>query len=167
MTHSQTRPRLGLLACVLALVALAMPGRAQMVAGKDMPGYAETFGLTGIPTYKAQLLDCTAPGNVLWPGDAPTFTFQIQNDGDAPLTAAGKVEVIPYGTKGVPGDIWTPHVIKTADGSSVPVTADVPAHGYQNVTVRPDVPAPLRRLRPGIRFRAGRAAVPDVLRPHV
>ena len=133
--------RLGLLACVLALAALTTPGWAQMVSGKDMPGYAETFGLTGVPTYKAQLLDCTAPGNVLWPGDTPTFTFQIQNDGDAPLTTAGRVEVIAYGTKGVPGDIWVPHVIKLAGGGSAPVAADVPAHGYQNVTVRPDVPA--------------------------
>ena len=141
MTHSLTRRWTALLAFAVALLAVGTPGRAQMVAGKDMPGYAETFGLAAPPTYKALLTECSIPGNVLWPGDAPSFTFQIQNDGDAPLTAAGRVEVIAYGTKGAPGDVWTPHVYKITDGGSVPVAANVAAHGYQDVTVRPDIPA--------------------------
>ena len=41
----------GLLLCALALLGLCLPGRAQMVTGAAMPGYAETFGLSGSPAY--------------------------------------------------------------------------------------------------------------------
>jgi len=131
----------GLLLCVLALLGVCVPGRAQMVTGADMPGYAETFGLAGSPAYQVQLVGSSVPGNVLWPGDKPTFAFQVLNDGDQALNAAGRVEVIAYGTKGAPGDVWTPHVFKIAGAGSVPVKATVPAHGYADVTVSPPVPA--------------------------
>ena len=131
-----------LLFCALALLTLALPGRAQMVTGTAMPGFAETFGLAGSPTYQVQTVRSGAPGNVLWPGDHPTFTFQILNDGDKPLRAAGRVKVIAYGTRGAPGDVWTPHVFRIAGAvGSVPVAATVPAHGYADVTVSPVIPA--------------------------
>ena len=133
--------RLAGLLCALALLLPALPGRAQMVTGAAMPGYAETFGLTGRPAYTVQVIRGSAPGNILWPGDRPTWTFQIVNDGDHAINAAGRVEVIGYGTRGAPGDVWTPHVFRIAQAGSVPVAAEVPAHGYADVTVSPPVPA--------------------------
>ena len=132
-----------LVLCALTLLTPALPGRAQMVTGADMPGFAQTFGLAGSPAYTVQIVGSSAPGNVLWPGDKPSFTFQVLNDGDKPLHAAGRVEVIAYGTRGAPGDVWTPHVFKVAASGSVPVAATVPAHGYADVTVNPPIPARL------------------------
>ena len=129
------------LLCALALLMLALPGRAQTVTGAAMPGYAQTFGLTGSPAYMVQLVGGTVPGNVLWPGDRPAWTFQVVNDGSRALSAVGRVEVIAYGTRGAPGDVWTPHVFKIAQAGSVAVSATVPAHGYADVTVSPRIPA--------------------------
>ena len=143
MTNPLLRPAFSLLLCALVLFGPAAPGLAQMVTGRDMPGYARTFGLSDRPAYAVQLVGGSAPGNILWPGDAPRFTFQILNDGDQPLNASGRVEVIAYGTRGVPGDIWTPHVFKISGGGSAPVAAAVPAHGYADVTVTPPIPSRL------------------------
>ena len=126
--------------CALALLAPAQLSRAQMVTGAAMPGYAQAFGLTGSPAYTVQLVGGSVPGNILRPGDKPTWTFQILNDGDHALNAMGRVEVIAYGTRGVPGDVWTPHVFRIAQTGSVPVAATVPAHGYADVTVSPPIP---------------------------
>ncbi len=131
----------GPLLCALSLLGVCLPGRAQMVTGAAMPGYTETFGLAGSPAYKVQIVGSSVPGNILWPGDKPRFTFQMLNDGGQALNAAGRVEVIAYGTKGVPGDVWTPHVFKIADVGAVPVAATVPAHGYADLTVSPRIPA--------------------------
>jgi len=129
------------LLCALALLGACLPGRAQMVTGAAMPGYTETFGLSGSPAYTVQLVGSSVPGNILWPGDRPTWTFQIVNDGGQALNAAGRVEVVAYGTRGAPGDVWTPHVFKIAASGSVSISATVPAHGYADITVSPRIPA--------------------------
>ena len=128
----------------MALCAfITSPARAQMVTGAGMPGYAQAFRLPARPptAYEAHVTICSAPGNVLWPGEQPKLTVQIINKGGTPLTAAGKLEVIGYGTQGQPGDVWTPHVFKIADAGSVPLKVSVAANGFQNVTVRPRIPA--------------------------
>jgi len=51
-----------LLFCALALLTSALPGRAQMVTGAAMPGFAETFGLAGNPTYQVQIISSGAGG---------------------------------------------------------------------------------------------------------
>jgi len=132
----------GLLLCALGLLGACQAGRAQMVTGAAMPGYAAAFGLAGSPAYQVQIVASGVPGNVLWPGDRPAFTFQLLNGGDEPLRAAGRVEVIAYGTRGAPGDVWTPHVFRIAGAvGSAPVAATVPARGYADVTVSPVIPA--------------------------
>ena len=133
--------RLAWFFCALALLIPGQLVRAQMVTGAAMPGYGETFGLTGSPAYTVQLVGGSVPGNILWPGDRPTWAFQIANDGDREINAAGRVEIIAYGTRGAPSDVWTPHVFKIAQAGSVPVEATVPAHGYADVTVSPMIPA--------------------------
>lgn len=136
-----TRVPLGLM---LALWTVAvLPSAAQMVTGAGMPGYARTFRLPPKPptAYEAHVTACSAPGNVLWPGEQPKLTVQIINKTDAPLTAAGRIDVIAYGTKGQPGDVWTPHVFKIAEAGSVPLKVSVGGSGFQNITVTPRIPA--------------------------
>ena len=131
-------------AAVLAVAALASPAHAQMISGDRIPGYAETFGVVlherSYP-YTAQLIECTAPGNVLWPGDTPSFTFQIVSHLDTPLAVQGKVDVIAYGTKGRPGDIWKPDMVKMANVDSISIPIDLAPQGYTNLTVTPKIPA--------------------------
>jgi len=142
MTILPCRRLVRLLFGALALLLAALPGRAQMVTGASMPGFAETFGLSGSPAYQVQITASGAGGNILWPGDKPAFTFQVLNDGDRPLRAAGRVEVIAYGTRGAPGDVWTPHVFRIVGATGgAPVAATVPAHGYADITVSPAIPA--------------------------
>ena len=138
--------------CVLAwsvlLVALLIlsplpPCAAQMVSGANMPGFRDTLRLGASPptAYSAQVVESSVPGNVLWPGDQPTFTVQFVNRTGQPLQGQGRMDVIAYGTRGVPGDIWTPHVEKIADAGSVPIAVNVPPGGFQDVTVSPRLPA--------------------------
>lgn len=64
----------------------------------------------------------------------------MANNGKQELKQAGKVELIAHGTKGRPNDIWVPDMYRIALHGSVPVEVNLPAGGFQNLTVKPDVP---------------------------
>ena len=131
------------LTLLLAAALLATGAGAQMVTGMKMPGYGETLGLTPdkqASGYTAQLLSSTAPGGILWPGEQASWTFQVVNTSGEALSADGKVEVIAWGTKGQPGDIWVPQVIGFGTVGSVPVRVDLKAKGFVNLTVAPKLP---------------------------
>ena len=116
----------------------------QMVSGVRMPGYAQTLGVVlnqkSYP-YSAQLISIAVPGNILNPGEAASFTFQLVNNTDKAIAAKAKVELIRYATRGIPGDIWTPQMYKIADAGSTPIDVDIAAKGFQDITVTPTVPA--------------------------
>lgn len=139
--------RRALAAPVLLLAALAVSppsARAQMVTGEKIPNFGKTFGVSvgerSYP-YSVLLIQSSVPGNVLYPGDKPVFTFQIVNDTGRPLAGRAKVDVIAYGTRGIPGDIWVPDMFKIGDAGSVPFDVNIAAHGFQDVTVTPNIPA--------------------------
>ena len=130
----------------IALAALGgiSRGNAQMVTGQSMPGYAETFGVTPgqrSSPYSVALIAGGAPGNILYPGEQPTFTFQIVNNQDRAIAIAGKAEIVAYGTKGQPGDIWAPRVFKISSPVSVSINVKIAAKGYTDFTVSPKLPA--------------------------
>ena len=132
----------------LFLLADILPASAQMVTGSAMPGYAETFGLAPgqlARDYKVEQIGATVGpttgANILWPGETAEFTFRLRNTTAKPLTVAGKVDLIAYGTRGVVGDMWSPQVFKIGDAGSVPVSAEIPANGTANVVLKPRVPA--------------------------
>ncbi|MBN2128326.1 MAG: hypothetical protein JW741_02480, partial [Sedimentisphaerales bacterium] len=131
--------RLGVLLVVSCAVSNVSVG--QMVTGSRMADFNKTFGLPDTePAYQAILFESNAAGNVFHPGENPRFRFQIQNGSDSPIRLQGKVDVIAYGTKGVPGDIWRPQVFKIADVKTIPFAADVAAKGWQNVAIEPKIP---------------------------
>ena len=98
---------------LLALLALACVGGAWAEGGpwdaKSGEGYAETFGMTHNPgtlVFGVQYVSCTVPANVLWPGDAPSFTFQVYNNQqDKPLATAATVQLIQYAINASPNRI--------------------------------------------------------------
>jgi len=142
-TAQSVRPLTTIALLVGALAILAAPASAQMVTGRRIPGYAETFGVVldqKSYAYQAHLIESSAPGNILWPGEQPAFTIQLVNNTDQPIQAAGKVDLIAYGTRGRPGDIWVPQMFRIADAGSVKIDVNLPAKGFTNATVRPKVP---------------------------
>ncbi len=139
-------PRSALQALCL-LAATSGMAAAQMVTGLDIPGAREAFGLSQdqeSKDYEVQQIavkteTCTM-ANVLWPKETATFTFRLVNKADAPIKTAGKVEVIHYGTKGRPGEMWTPDLFKIAEVGSVPIQVDLPPKGTVTIDVKPPVP---------------------------
>ena len=122
------------------LAALTAPVTAQVVTGAAMVGYRQTLGTTPGGKFAAHLTESSIPGNILWPGDEPQFSFQLTNQGDAPIQGRFNVRVIAYGTRGAPGDVWTPHMFKVRDVQSLPINVDIGPHGYQDMAVSPAIP---------------------------
>ncbi len=116
-----------------------------MVSGLDMPGFRDVLGLTKkrqAQNVKVVQIGSSGLTNVLWPGEKPTFTFRVTNTGAQPIQVAGRVEVIAYATSVPSGDIWVPNVRKLpGDGPPAPVSFKVPANGFADVSITPQIPA--------------------------
>lgn len=129
----------------LTLLLASSPfATAQMVTGRGMTDFAKVFGLDKNPpgdAVRAELASSNIPGNILWPGDKLTCTLKIQNRQNIPMDLTGKLDIVAYGTKGKPGDIWVPTVIKLGDAGSVPVTIKAEAGATVTLTISPDIPA--------------------------
>lgn len=131
--------RFPVFAAVLALLA-GPPAGAQMVTGAGMTDFAATFALRPAADVSVAELGCTCPANVLWPKEQATFTFRVQNKSGEALKLPAKVDVVHYGTKGAPGDVWKPIVFKIGDEGSAAVALDVPARGEATFQVSPKIP---------------------------
>lgn len=83
----------------------------------------------------------SASMDVLHPGDKVTFVLHVTNDTAQPVTTDGKVDVIRYGLRTKENDVFSYSLISLGAASSTPVSVNVPAHGAQDVTISPDVPA--------------------------
>lgn len=139
---------------MLTGVLLARPARSQMVTGTEMPGFAEALGLsTASPAavnvqqlaIRVRQADTSTPAdvisgaNVLWPGEQAEITFQVSSHDTKRIHSVATMHVVQYGTAVPEGDIWTPHVFRVGESSSVPVPIDIPAGGAEQIVVRPDV----------------------------
>ena len=82
----------------------------------------------------------SAPANMLWPGEEVTVTVQLVNLTDQPIRVAGKVDVIPYGLTTSPADMFNVAMRKLGQAGSVPISVDIPAKGFQDVTLHPPIP---------------------------
>ncbi len=139
---TSTTSRCGLLLGLLFTALLS--ASAQMVTGASIPGFSATMGLEKgqkATAYAASFDKCSIPGNVLWPGDTATFDFTLRNTTDQPIAVTGKLEVIAYGTKGQPNDIWVPSMFRIATTGALPVTVNLPAKGSQHLALTPPISA--------------------------
>jgi len=130
--------RLGLLATVLA--SGLVPAAAQMKTGKGMKNYNAVLRLGGKSDFNVILTKVSSPACIFHPGEKPVFTFQLQSRLDKPIRVGGKVDVLAYGTRGIPGDIWVPDVFLVRDPPDLPIDVDLPPKGFQDLTVRPKLP---------------------------
>ncbi len=69
--------------------------------------------------------------NVFFPGEKGTFTLRISSKSSQPLRALGRIEVIQYGTRGRPGDPWSPEMFRIRNASATSFSGDVPVGGSQ------------------------------------
>ncbi len=128
---------------ILAVIFTAIPLQAKMVTASKIPGFTETFGITDVKTatFTVQQVESSIPSNILWPEHKVAYTLQITNTGATPLVKTGKIDVVSYGTRGRPDDIWVPDMFKLGDAASVPVDVNIPAKGFVNIKISPEIPA--------------------------
>ena len=129
---------------LFSLFGIIKPMWAQMVSPHNWVNYEKVLNLkNGLRHYDfdVQLIYTSAPANVFWPDDDVSFTFQVSSNIDKPIEMEGKVDVIQYGAKGIPGDIWLPEMYPIRYVQSIPVSIKIAPNGYTNIDVSPDIPA--------------------------
>lgn len=91
--------------------------------------------------YTVQEIASTGRSNVFWPGEEISFSFQFVNKTAEPLKGDGKTELVSYGFTTDPTDVFTNKTFKIADLGATPLAVDIPPNGFQNIIVKPNVPA--------------------------
>lgn len=133
---------------VLTVVLLLMlgtgPMEAQMKTGTEMKSYGEVLGLADgqrAQGIAAVLVESNVPGCLFYPGESPRFAIQIQNRREQAVSGPARFELIPYGTRGIPGDIWQPEMFRSGEPSLVhAVDLALDAGGWRNVEFAFDLP---------------------------
>ena len=128
---------------ILCLIGTYESLSAQMVDPPDWLNSENTLNIKkGLRHYDfdVQMIYTSAPANVFWPEDKVSFTFQVTNNIDKPIEMEGKIDVIQYGSRGIPNDIWMPEMFKIREVQSIPVPVKIAPNGYINIDVSPDIP---------------------------
>jgi hypothetical protein len=127
------------LAITTLLAILAGQTRVQSLEGENLN---DTFGYQDGPSkeFTAQQIACSIPGSVLYPKDEAEFTFQLANQTDKPIQAAGKAHLMTYRTSVFPDDSFKRRFIKGQTLASYPFQVDLAARGFAQVTIKPAVP---------------------------
>ncbi|MDR3261483.1 MAG: hypothetical protein LBT78_06570 [Tannerella sp.] len=103
--------------------------------------YEKVLGLqTGLRQYNYDVtpIASTAPANIFWPGDSIRFNFQLANNTSETIDCRAKIQVIRYGAKGIPNDIWLPQMVKMDYEKEITAPVFIPSKGYVNVPVAID-----------------------------
>jgi hypothetical protein len=135
--------RLLLLVVVISLCMPCSPVQAQMKPPQEWVNYEQVLGVQNNQrqyNYDVAVIRSSTASNVLWPGEQPAYTIQVVNHLKEPLETTGTINLIRYGTRGRPNDIWLPEMVKLADVSSMPVKLAVAANGYLNLDIKPVIP---------------------------
>jgi len=129
--------------CFLPLILICFSCFAQMVPPQGWVNYELVLGVKNNLRYydfDVYPIRSAVPSGVWWAGDTPAYTIEIVNNGDQPLQAKGRIDILRYGTRGRPGDIWLPEMVKLADAGSLPVDVEIPAHGKIEMEIHPPIP---------------------------
>jgi len=129
-----------LLVCIILLQQV----NAQMKNPSEWVNYEHVLGVKNNLRhydYYVTLARSSTSTNILWPGEQPDYTLQLVNNTNMAIKTTGKINIIRYGTKGRPNDIWLPEMVKIEDVASIPVSVSIPANGYCNVDIHPDIPS--------------------------
>jgi len=137
--------KLSLLLCLTTLLGV-QSAFGQMKSDERMKNYETIFRVKidqrSYP-YDVTLIDSKPAGNVLAPGEQPELTFLFKNNQSQAIKTSGHFDVLAYGTRGIPGDIWTPELFKTTDLPPLPLAIDLPPGGSQVIKITPQLPPTL------------------------
>ena len=126
------------------LLSFSAPVASQMKEPHEWLGYEKVMGVkNGLMhyDYDVKTISSTAPANVFWPEDKLLFTFQLQNNLEELIDVDGHIEVIHYGTRGIPNDIWLPEIFSMGNVETIPVKLKIAPNGYTNLEIPPRMPS--------------------------
>ncbi len=115
-----------LILTIASIFALIPSAQSQMVTGPGMENFREAFALRQSDITVRQL-DCTLGANVFWPGETARMTFLLQSK--TPFKGKASIDIVDYGTRSKPGDMWKPVVFTIADAGSTRVDLEVSEKG--------------------------------------
>ncbi len=140
------------------LVLLALAGPVQRAWTRETAAdYKRVFGIDpALEKYKwssdgvvsVQLIGCSAPATIFWPGETARFQLQLENRGKEELGVRGRLRAIPYrmlcatDNFAVPRLIWL-RTLQRAPGevaASAPLTAKLAVGGFTNLDVELALP---------------------------
>ena len=127
---------------IISLLALVQ-SNAQMMAPEKWVNYEKVLGVKNnqrFYNFDVYCIQTSSPSNIFWQGEKAAFTFQVVNNTNSSMSVDAKVELISYGSKGIPNDIWLPEMFKTGDEQSIPIKINVAANGFADMDVEPKLP---------------------------
>lgn len=90
--------------------------------------------------YDVKTIYSSAPANVFWPGEKVKFTFQLVSHTNEPININASVQIIQYGAKGIPNDIWLPEMYKIKEIQTLSIPVKISPNGYADVEISPEIP---------------------------
>jgi len=114
-----------------------------MVTGERIPGYKQVFGLSEnqrATNFTIEEISSKPPANVVWPGEQPELVFRLKNNSDHAVDVDAHWDLIPYGTKSKPNDVWEPDLFSLGSSTSIPVKVSVSAKNSEKLVVHPTLP---------------------------
>jgi len=128
---------------IFTLTLFLIQSFAQMRAPEEWLNYEQVMGVKNNQRFYDFDVTCirtSSPANLFWPGEKAKFTFQLVNNTNTPISVDANVELISYGSKGIPNDIWLPEMFKIADIQSIPVKINIAANGFTDINLEPALP---------------------------
>lgn len=119
---------------------------AQMKEPREWVGYEQVMDVKdGLRhyDYDVKTIYSSAPANVFWPGEKVKFSFQLTSNTEEPIDLDARIQIIHYGAKGIPNDIWLPEMYKIEEVQTISRSVKIASNGYMNVEVTPEIPETL------------------------
>ncbi len=131
---------LACIACSCAAFLLTIPAGADERSGRI--DFNKVFELNDelIPRIRITLIKSNAPGCLYFSGERPELTFQLVNTTDKAIKLTGKTELCQFAARSILGDIWNSRTVKLRDRGKQTVRINLPAKGWQNITLKPVLP---------------------------
>jgi hypothetical protein len=131
---------------LILFVCVLQSAVAQMRDAVDWLNYENVLNLKNNQRhydFDVYCIRTSSTANVFWPGEKAKLTFQLVNNTNEAISTDAKAELIQYRTRGIPNDIWLPEMIKIADIQLMTLNVNIPANGFINVDLEPNLPETL------------------------
>ncbi|MDR1336397.1 MAG: GH92 family glycosyl hydrolase [Tannerella sp.] len=126
---------------LITFAALPLATAAQMKAPHEWKDYETVFSVKeGLRSRDCDVIPfySSAPANVFWPEDKIELKFQVKNNTGQAIKTNAHVHIVRYGTRGIPGDVWTPQVVPMDYEQILRRPLSIAPKGYADVSVAID-----------------------------